>query len=65
MYTVPYMPGGSKFMRNPPLPLASVFPDGVPPEYNIASKDVYNIQVSEKRPGYNTILVDSMVKNAE
>jgi len=39
----PYMPGGSRFMRNPALPLSIVFPpdlfpEGVPPEYNIASQ---------------------------
>ncbi len=65
MYTQPYMPGGSKFMRNPALPLASIFPNGVPPEYDIASKDVWNIQVHAGRKGYDTILVDPMVKRAE
>lgn len=39
----PYMPGGSRFMRNPAMPLSIVFPpdlfpEGVPPEYNIASQ---------------------------
>ncbi len=39
----PYMPGGSRFMRNPAVPLSIVFPpdlfpEGVPPEYNIASQ---------------------------
>jgi hypothetical protein len=33
MYKVPYMPGGSKYMRNPPLPLSVCFPDGnYPPD---------------------------------
>mmetsp|Transcript_4273 Transcript_4273/g.6456 ORF Transcript_4273/g.6456 Transcript_4273/m.6456 type:complete len:161 (-) Transcript_4273:249-731(-) len=27
-YVVPYMPGGTLFMRNPPLPLEVCFPDG-------------------------------------
>ena len=27
-YCVPFMPGGSLFMRNPPLPLEVCFPDG-------------------------------------
>lgn len=27
-YCVPFMPGGSLFMRNPPLPLEICFPDG-------------------------------------
>lgn len=25
---VPYMPGGSKFMRNAPVPLEAIFPHG-------------------------------------
>mmetsp|Transcript_8883 Transcript_8883/g.14433 ORF Transcript_8883/g.14433 Transcript_8883/m.14433 type:complete len:155 (-) Transcript_8883:1315-1779(-) len=32
MYVLPYMPGGSKFMRNPPPPLEIVYPDGDVPE---------------------------------
>lgn len=27
-YVMPWMPGGSKFMRNPPPPLEVVYPDG-------------------------------------
>ena len=44
-YVVPYMPGGSKFMRNPPPPLSLVFPHGVPPEYDIAPQTVHYVQV--------------------
>lgn len=29
-YIMPYMPGGSLFMRNSPIPLEAVFPDGIP-----------------------------------
>lgn len=55
-YTVCYMPGGSKFMRNPPLPLEAVFastPGGVPPEYHIAEQTVVGVQVphSQQPPG--------------
>jgi len=38
---LPYMPGGTSFMRNPPLPLSVCYPDGLPagvediPEVNI------------------------------
>ena len=31
-YCVPYMPGGTLFMRNPPLPLEVCFPDGDYPD---------------------------------
>ena len=67
MWTNPYMPGGSKFMRNPPPPLRAIFPDGIPPEYNIASKDINGIQVpmSAKPEGMQTVLVDFMSKSAQ
>ena len=29
-YIVPYMPGGTSFMRNPAPPLELVYPDGIP-----------------------------------
>ena len=45
-YTLPYMPGGTKFMRNPPLPLSVCYPDGLPAGVEeIASTDVNGIQV--------------------
>ena len=60
------MPGGSKFMRNPPPPLRAIFPAGVPPEYNIASKDINGIQLpmSAQPDGMKTVLVDFMTKSA-
>ena len=67
MYTVPYMPGGSKFMRNSPVPLEAIFPDGIPPEFNIARKDVNGIQVpmSAQPEGMRTVLIDFMTKSAK
>ena len=48
-YTLPYMPGGTKFMRNPPLPLSVCYPDGLPAGVEeIASKDVNGIQVRSR-----------------
>lgn len=45
-YVVPYMPGGSRFMRNPAIPIKALYPDGkVPAEHHIASQDVHGIQV--------------------
>jgi hypothetical protein len=63
MWTNPYMPGGSKFMRNPPPPLRAIFPDGIPEEYNFAPKDVNGIQVpmSATPNGMQTVLVDLCV----
>ncbi len=66
MWTNPYMPGGSKFMRNPPPPLRAIFPDGIPEEYNLAPKDINGIQVpmSATPEGMQTVLVDLCVNGA-
>ena len=55
------MPGGSKFMRNPPPPMSVCFPDGnLPPD---APKYAYNPDMTVANPetGRNavgTVLVD-------
>ena len=66
-YTNPYMPGGSRYMRVVPPPLALVFPHGVPPEYNIAPQTVQYIQVpmTATGKGFATALVDAYKKNVE
>ena len=67
-YCVPYMPGGTKFMRNPPLPLSVCYPDGLPQGVeDIAPKDVNGIQVpmSAQPNGMHTVLIDSMKRTAE
>ena len=60
------MPGGSKFMRNAPLPLEAVFPHGIPPEYNIVCKDVNGIQVpmSATPQGMQKVIIDFSTKQA-
>jgi NADH dehydrogenase (ubiquinone) 1 beta subcomplex subunit 9 len=69
MYTVPYMPGGTKFMRNPPLPLSVCYPDGLPHGVEeIASKDVNGIQLpmsAAGAQGMRTVLIDAMKRTAE
>lgn len=66
--TVPYMPGGSKFMRNPAPALETVFPDGIPPEVNIPAQTVEAVQTplapltGDKAP---RVLVNSYTKKAE
>ena len=64
---VPYMPGGSKFMRNPPPPLDAVFPDGVPPEMNVAEQTIEGVQLSRSawKEGYEHVLVDPYTKQAK
>lgn len=68
MYVIPYMPGGSKFMRNPPLPMSVCFPDGNLPAD--APKYEVNPDMSYSKPetGKNavgTVLVDFYKKNME
>ena len=67
-YCVPHMPGGSKFMRNPPLPMEVCFPDGNYPAD--APKYELNPDWSKSTPetgkvatGY--VLIDFGKKNME
>jgi len=67
-YRLPVMPGGSKFMRNPPLPMSVCFPDGdipadapkyeVNPDFSVATPD-------SGRNAVGTVLVDFYKKNME
>lgn len=68
MYCVPFMPGGSKFMRNPPPPMIAVFPDGDMPKD--APRYTVNPDFSYSKPetGRNavgSVLVDFYKKNME
>uniref|UniRef100_A0A7S2EN98 NADH dehydrogenase [ubiquinone] 1 beta subcomplex subunit 9 n=1 Tax=Trieres chinensis TaxID=1514140 RepID=A0A7S2EN98_TRICV len=67
-YCVPWMPGGSLFMRNPPLPMDICFPDGDYPED--APKVTLNPDMSVCKPetgksAVGTVLVDFTKKNME
>eukprot|EP00501_MAST-03F_sp_TOSAG23-6_P000848 GSMAST32.ASY1.ANO1.880.1 assembled CDS len=64
-YTIPYLPGGSKFMRNAPPPLEACFPDGIPDD---VAKSVSSVEChpdgipSTIRSGNQRILIDAMAK---
>ncbi|GKY91320.1 hypothetical protein MPSEU_000104200 [Mayamaea pseudoterrestris] len=68
IYRLPVMPGGSKFMRNPPLPMSVCFPDGdlpkdapmyeINPDWSVATPD-------NGRNATGTVLVDFYKKNME
>ncbi len=67
-YCIPYMPGGSLFMRNPPIPLEVCFPDGNYPAD--APKVLFNadMTIAKEETGKNavgTVLVDFTKKNME
>jgi len=67
-YCVPHMPGGSLFMRNPPLPMEVCFPDGNYPAD--APKVTLNPDMSICKPetgksAIGSVLVDFSKKNME
>jgi NADH dehydrogenase (ubiquinone) 1 beta subcomplex subunit 9 len=67
-YKCVYMPGGSKFMRNPPLPMEVCFPDGnLPadaPRYTV-NPDMSLCTPETGRNAVGTVLVDFYKKNME
>lgn len=67
-YTVPYMPGGSLFMRNPPLPMEVCFPDGdLPadaPMYSL-NPDMTMSKPETGKSATGPVLVDYAKKNME
>jgi len=69
MYCIPYMPGGSKFMRNPPPPLELVYngkeniPEGA---YSGTNTPVWPDMIPISfRPKMTGVLVDFTKKNME
>lgn len=67
-YCVPYMPGGSLFMRNPPIPLEVCFPDGNYPAD--APKHTLNPDMTVCKPetgksAVGSVLVDFTKKSME
>mmetsp|Transcript_34460 Transcript_34460/g.96199 ORF Transcript_34460/g.96199 Transcript_34460/m.96199 type:complete len:163 (+) Transcript_34460:88-576(+) len=67
-YRNPIMPGGSKFMRNPPLPMDVCFPDGNypkdAPKYEI-NPDWSKATPANGRAATGYVLVDFGKKNME
>ena len=67
-YCVPYMPGGSLFMRNPPLPMSVCFPDGdIPddaPDYEV-NPDMTRCTPETGKNAVGSVLVDFSKKNME
>jgi hypothetical protein len=67
-YCVPFMPGGSLFMRNPPPPMSICFPDGnLPddaPRYTL-NPDMSICKVETGKSAVGNVLVDFGKKNME
>ena len=67
-YKNPYMPGGSAFMRNSPLPKEVCFPDGDAPDDfpDYYLNPDYSLCTPESgRNATGTVLVDFYKKNME
>jgi len=68
IYKIPYMPGGSSFMRNPPLPMSVCFPDGDYPKDAPMYEVNPDMSIATEESGRNatgTVLVDFYKKNME
>ena len=61
-YINPYMPGGSLFMRNSPLPLEAVFPDGIPEDVNQRQVNIDFSNIPAKQKYADKVFVDSISK---
>mmetsp|Transcript_23572 Transcript_23572/g.43323 ORF Transcript_23572/g.43323 Transcript_23572/m.43323 type:complete len:84 (+) Transcript_23572:557-808(+) len=67
-YCVPYMPGGSLFMRNPPPPLEICFPDGNYPAdapTHTMNPDLTICRPETGKSAVGGVLVDFGKKNME
>uniref|UniRef100_F0WM63 NADH dehydrogenase [ubiquinone] 1 beta subcomplex subunit 9 n=1 Tax=Albugo laibachii Nc14 TaxID=890382 RepID=F0WM63_9STRA len=62
-YVFNYMPGGTKFMRNAPLPLEVCFPNGVPEDVEVSPVEAVNID-GTPLPPKETVFVDFSKKSS-
>uniref|UniRef100_A0A7S2DAM5 NADH dehydrogenase [ubiquinone] 1 beta subcomplex subunit 9 n=1 Tax=Octactis speculum TaxID=3111310 RepID=A0A7S2DAM5_9STRA len=64
-YIPAYLPGGSLYMRNPPLPLSVCYPDGIPEgvEEGLINK-LLNIDMSPVRSGESGATVGQVIVDA-
>ena len=62
-YIVPFMPGGSLFMRNPAVPLEVCFPDGIPEEYSKRRVNIDFSNIPDDQDYADKVFVDSCTKS--
>jgi len=61
-YIIPYMPGGSLFMRNSPLPLEAIYPDGIPEAVNQRQVNIDFSNMPDDQKYADKAFVDSISK---
>jgi len=65
-YCNPYMPGGSSFMRNPPLPIDICFPDGKYPAdapLYVLNADMTQVKKETGKAAVGSVLIDFNTKS--
>ena len=62
-YIQPYMPGGSLFMRNPPIPLEAMFPEGIPAGYSKRRVNIDMSNIPDDQQYADKVFVDSASKS--
>ncbi len=61
-YINPFMPGGSLFMRNSPVPLEAIFPDGIPEGVNPRQVNIDFSNIPSGQQYADKVFVDSISK---
>eukprot|EP01036_Dinobryon_divergens_P026851 gene26851-35543_t len=61
-YIVPYMPGGTLFMRNPAIPLEALYPDGIPKHLSRRRLNIDMSNIPDDQEYADQVFVDSANK---
>mmetsp|Transcript_15346 Transcript_15346/g.33854 ORF Transcript_15346/g.33854 Transcript_15346/m.33854 type:complete len:155 (-) Transcript_15346:176-640(-) len=61
-YIASYMPGGTLFMRNPPMPVEALYPDGLPEGTSRRRLNIDMSNVPDDQPYADKVFVDSANK---
>jgi NADH dehydrogenase (ubiquinone) 1 beta subcomplex subunit 9 len=62
-YLTPFMPGGTMFMRNPPPPLESLYPEGIPEGVSRRRVNIDFSNIPDDQPYADRVFVDSISKD--
>eukprot|EP01034_Spumella_vulgaris_P024813 gene24813-31195_t len=61
-YIVNYMPGGTLFMRNSPLPMEALYPEGIPAHVSKRRVNIDFSNIPDDQPYADKVFVDSVNK---